>query len=92
MNPLRSLSQHLIYFGVVTVASSNPPGRRPIFLPFFIKPPKFLWSTASTPHNLRIKPVIGKFKAKRLDRPTRLEIGPVLTTFISARRLSAKTL
>lgn len=60
----------LIYFDVVNVAYSNPPGKRPTFWPFCIRRLRFDGSTACTPHNLNNSPVIGMLRMNLLPKPT----------------------
>ena len=63
----------LIYFDVVNVAYSNPPGSRPTFCPFVMSRFRFDGSTACTPHSLNNNPVIGILSINLLPNPTILD-------------------
>lgn len=66
MNPFLFLIKILEIFVEVRVASSNPPGIIPIFLPFFIKLTKLYLFTPLTSHQVKNIPIIGN-TSKALD-------------------------
>ena len=81
MNPFLFFIHILIYEEVVIVAYSNPPGIRPMFLPYFISRLILLLSTPWNPHSFKAKPKRGRFKANLLESPTKLLKGPVSEEF-----------
>ena len=84
IKPFRFFMYIRSYLGFVNVASSKPPGKSPIVLPEFII--FFIWkgSTASTPHNLKNRPIIGTFSINRLLRAVMLDI-LLLSAFMLAK-------
>lgn len=69
MKPFLFFIKSLIYFGVVNVASSKPPGISPKGFLFFISLLMFSGLTASTPHHLSCNPEKGKDNKNLLANP-----------------------
>lgn len=78
--------------GSVNVASSNPPGKMPIFFPWRISLFRLSWLTAWNPHSLWNTPAKGKLRMNLLDTPTIFDNGPSLEEFNKANRLSPRML
>lgn len=64
------------------MASSNPPGYRPTFLPDFSNFLKLLLEAGSIPHSFKIRPQKGKRIITIVDNPVKLQNSGTYGIFI----------